>query len=109
MKAISDNVIIAPDPAINKIGSIFLPSDMKEQKLNMGGKIATRFKPIWGTVVSVGPGKKIKGHLIPPEVFPGDKVCYGQRGAEGFIIRGVLCHRILQEMVLARVELGDNS
>ena len=104
IKAIGEKVIIAPDPTINKIGSIYLPSTVKEQRLNMGGNLATRFKPIWGVVVSVGPGKIDRGHLVPPEVKPGDKVIYGQRGAESFVSGGVLYHQILQEMVLARVE-----
>lgn len=104
IKAIGENVVIAPDPAVNKVGSIFLPANIKEQRLNMGGNLATRFKPIWGVVVSVGPGKINKGHLVPPEVKPGDKVLYGQRGADSFLSDGVLYHRILQEMVLARVD-----
>ena len=105
ISAIGENVVIVPDPALNKIGSIYLPANMKEQRLNMGGQLATRFKPIWGTVVSVGSGRRTRGGVIvPPEMAPGDKVCYGQRGAEAIRVDGVVYHRVLQEMVLARIE-----
>ncbi|MBP6460280.1 MAG: co-chaperone GroES [Crocinitomicaceae bacterium] len=61
-KPLADRVLIEPSPAEEKtISGIIIPDSAKE-------------KPLHGTVVAVGPGKKDE----PTTVKTGNKVMYGQ-------------------------------
>jgi chaperonin GroES len=67
IKPLADRVVIKPEVAEEKTkGGIILPDTAKE-------------KPVIGTVVAVGPGKKgDDGKIQPMEVKVGDKVLYGK-------------------------------
>jgi chaperonin GroES len=60
-------VVVKPSAAEEKTkGGIIVPDTAKE-------------KPVWGTVIAVGPGKTSdEGKLIAPEVKVGDSVLYGK-------------------------------
>jgi chaperonin GroES len=67
IKPLADRVVIKPEVAEEKTkGGIILPDTAKE-------------KPVIGTVVAVGPGKKgDDGKIQAMEVKVGDKVLYGK-------------------------------
>jgi chaperonin GroES len=67
LKPLADRVVVKPSAAEEKTkGGIIVPDTAKE-------------KPVWGTVIAVGPGKvSDEGKLIAPEVKVGDSVLYGK-------------------------------
>jgi chaperonin GroES len=67
LKPLADRVVVKPSVAEEKTkGGIIVPDTAKE-------------KPVWGTVIAVGPGKvSDEGKLIAPEVKVGDSVLYGK-------------------------------
>lgn len=67
IKPLGDRIVVKPAEAEEKTkGGIILPDTAKE-------------KPVEGTVVAAGPGKKSdEGKLIEMEVKVGDKVLYGK-------------------------------
>jgi chaperonin GroES len=67
IKPLSDRIVVQPAEAEEKTkGGIILPDTAKE-------------KPVEGTVVAAGPGKKSDdGKLVELEVKVGDKVLYGK-------------------------------
>ncbi|MCX6133961.1 MAG: co-chaperone GroES [Ignavibacteriales bacterium] len=67
LKPLADRVVVKPSAAEEKTkGGIIVPDTAKE-------------KPVWGSVVAVGPGKfSDEGKLITPEVKVGDSVLYGK-------------------------------
>jgi chaperonin GroES len=69
---LADRVVIEPAPAEEKtLGGIIIPDTAKE-------------KPVKGTVVAVGPGKKDE----PTTVKVGDKVLYGKYSGTEITIDG---------------------
>ncbi len=67
IKPLADRIVVKPSEAeeVTK-GGIILPDTAKE-------------KPVVGTVVAAGPGRRgDDGSLIPMEVKVGDKVLYGK-------------------------------
>lgn len=63
IRPLSDRVLIKPNPAEEKTaGGLIIPDSAKE-------------KPLEGTIVSIGPGKKDE----PLTVKEGDTVIFGQR------------------------------
>ncbi|RCK72068.1 MAG: Heat shock protein 60 family co-chaperone GroES [Ignavibacteriae bacterium] len=77
IKPLADRLVIKPEVAEEKTkGGIILPDTAKE-------------KPVIGTVVAVGPGKKTDdGKIIPMEVKVGDKVLYGKYSGTEVTIEG---------------------
>lgn len=67
IKPLADRVLIEPAVAETQTKSgIYIPDNAKE-------------KPMQGTIVAMGPGKRNeKGELIAPEVKVGDVVLYGK-------------------------------
>ncbi|MGA3244729.1 MAG: co-chaperone GroES [Bacteroidota bacterium] len=67
LKPLADRVVVKPSVAEEKTkGGIIVPDTAKE-------------KPVWGTVIAIGPGKvSDEGKLIAPEVKVGDSVLYGK-------------------------------
>jgi chaperonin GroES len=77
IKPLSDRIVVKPAEAEEKTkGGIILPDTAKE-------------KPVEGTVVAAGPGKKSdEGKLIEMEVKVGDKVLYGKYSGTEVTIDG---------------------
>lgn len=67
IKPLADRVLIEPAPAEEKtVSGLYIPDNAKE-------------KPMQGTVVAAGPGKKDEnGKSIAMDVKVGDKVLYGK-------------------------------
>jgi len=67
LKPLADRVVVKPSVAEERTkGGIIVPDTAKE-------------KPVWGTVIAIGPGKvSDEGKLIVPEVKVGDSVLYGK-------------------------------
>lgn len=67
IKPLADRVLVEPAVAETQTKSgIYIPDNAKE-------------KPMQGTIVAMGPGKRNeKGELIAPEVKIGDVVLYGK-------------------------------
>lgn len=77
IKPLADRVVVKPEvPEEKTKGGIILPDTAKE-------------KPVVGTVVAVGPGKKSDdGKIQPMEVKVGDKVLYGKYSGTEITIKG---------------------
>ena len=77
LKPLADRVVVKPSAAEEKTkGGIIVPDTAKE-------------KPVWGTVIAVGPGKTSEeGKLIAPEVKVGDSVLYGKYSGTEVTIDG---------------------
>lgn len=60
-----DRILVRPDKAEDKVGSIFVPDSAKE-------------KPQRGTVLAVGTGRFENGIHIPMKVKPFDTVLFGK-------------------------------
>lgn len=77
IKPLGDRIVVKPAEAEEKTkGGIILPDTAKE-------------KPVEGTVVAAGPGKKSdEGKLIEMEVKVGDKVLYGKYSGTEVTIDG---------------------
>jgi len=77
IKPLADRVVVKPEVAEEKTkGGIILPDTAKE-------------KPVVGTVVAVGPGKKTDdGKILPMDVKVGDKVLYGKYSGTEVTIEG---------------------
>ncbi|MDP2208753.1 MAG: co-chaperone GroES [Bacteroidota bacterium] len=77
IKPLADRVVVKPEVADEKTkGGIILPDTAKE-------------KPVVGTIVAVGPGKKgDDGKIQPMEVKVGDKVLYGKYSGTEVTIKG---------------------
>lgn len=77
LKPLADRVVVKPSAAEEKTkGGIIVPDTAKE-------------KPVWGSVVAVGPGKTSdEGKLITPEVKVGDSVLYGKYSGTEVTIDG---------------------
>ena len=67
IKPLADRVLVEPAVAETQTKSgIYIPDNAKE-------------KPMQGTIVAMGPGKRTEtGELIAPEVKVGDVVLYGK-------------------------------
>lgn len=77
IKPLADRVVVKPEvPEEKTKGGIILPDTAKE-------------KPVVGTVVAVGPGKKSDdGKIQPMEVKVGDRVLYGKYSGTEITIKG---------------------
>jgi|SRR3990172_4121056 len=77
IKPLADRVVVKPMEAEEKTkGGIILPDTAKE-------------KPVEGTVVAVGPGKKTDdGKVVEMEVKVGNKVLYGKYSGTEVTIDG---------------------
>lgn len=77
IKPLADRVVVKPMEAEEKTkGGIILPDTAKE-------------KPVEGTIVAAGPGKKSDdGKLIEMEVKVGNKVLYGKYSGTEVTIEG---------------------
>ncbi len=77
LKPLADRVVVKPSAAEEKTkGGIIVPDTAKE-------------KPVWGTVIAVGPGKTSdEGKVIAPEVKVGDSVLYGKYSGTEVTIEG---------------------
>ncbi|MDI6780153.1 MAG: co-chaperone GroES [Bacteroidota bacterium] len=77
LKPLADRVVVKPEVADEKTkGGIILPDTAKE-------------KPVIGTVVAVGPGKRTDdGKVQPMDVKVGDKVLYGKYSGTEVTIDG---------------------
>lgn len=77
IKPLADRVVVKPEVPDEKTkGGIILPDTAKE-------------KPVVGSVVAVGPGKKgDDGKIQPMEVKVGDKVLYGKYSGTEVTIKG---------------------
>ena len=69
-RLLGDRLLIKPDKAPDRIGSIFIPPS--------SGEAHRRATGLFGTVMFMGPGMLCSdGSRWPmPEVRPGDRVCY---------------------------------
>ena len=77
IKPLADRVVVEPKIAEEKTkGGIILPDTAKE-------------KPVEGTIVAVGTGKKTdNGQMIPLEVKIDDRVLYGKYSGTEIVIDG---------------------
>jgi len=77
LKPLADRVVIKPSVAEEKTkGGIIVPDTAKE-------------KPVWGEVISVGPGRvSDDGKTILMQVKAGDKVLYGKYSGTEITIEG---------------------
>jgi chaperonin GroES len=77
LKPLADRVVVKPSVAEEKTkGGIIVPDTAKE-------------KPVWGEVISVGPGKvSDEGKVIALEVKVGDRVLYGKYSGTEVTIDG---------------------
>jgi chaperonin GroES len=77
LKPLADRVVVKPSAAEERTkGGIIVPDTAKE-------------KPVWGTVIAIGPGKvSDEGKLIAPEVKVGDSVLYGKYSGTEVTIDG---------------------
>jgi len=77
LKPLADRVVIKPSVAEEKTkGGIIVPDTAKE-------------KPVWGEVISVGPGRvSDDGKTIPMQVKAGDKVLYGKYSGTEITLEG---------------------
>jgi chaperonin GroES len=77
LKPLADRVVVKPSAAEERTkGGIIVPDTAKE-------------KPVWGTVIALGPGKiSDEGKLIAPEVKVGDSVLYGKYSGTEVTIDG---------------------
>lgn len=71
IQPLADRVLITPAPAEEKIGGIIIPDTAKE-------------KPLQGTVVAVGEGKKDEDMILKA----GDNVLYGKYAGQEIEYRG---------------------
>ena len=65
IRPLRDNIIIKPIEETTSKGGIVIP------------KTATE-KPMEGLVVAVGPGKRVDGQIVEPQVKEKDRVLYGK-------------------------------
>ncbi|MEM8757573.1 MAG: co-chaperone GroES [Planctomycetota bacterium] len=91
VKPLEDRVLVKPqDPETKTASGLFLPESSKE-------------KPIQGTVVSTGPGKKLdNGQVAKLQVKKGDTVVYSKYAGSEVEIKGV-SHLIMRESELLGV------
>ncbi len=77
IKPLADRIVVKPEvPEEKTKGGIILPDTAKE-------------KPVVGTIVAVGPGKRSDdGKIQPMEVKVGDKVLYGKYSGTEITIKG---------------------
>lgn len=77
IKPLADRVLIEPAPAEEKtVSGLYIPDNAKE-------------KPMQGTIVAVGPGKKDEsGKTIALDVKVGDKVLYGKYSGTEVSVEG---------------------
>jgi chaperonin GroES len=77
LKPLADRVVVKPSKAEEMTkGGIIVPDTAKE-------------KPVWGEVISVGPGRvSDDGKVIPMEVKVGNKVLYGKYSGTEVTIEG---------------------
>lgn len=77
LKPLADRVVIKPSVAEEKTkGGIIVPDTAKE-------------KPVWGEVISVGPGRvSDDGKTIPMQVKAGDRVLYGKYSGTEITLEG---------------------
>ncbi|MCZ6704002.1 MAG: co-chaperone GroES [Ignavibacteria bacterium] len=77
LKPLADRIVVkAMDAEETTKGGIILPDTAQE-------------KPVEGTIVAAGPGKKTDdGTIIKPEVNVGDKVLYGKYSGTEVTING---------------------
>ncbi len=94
IKPLEDRVVVKPIEAETKTASgIYLPEAAKE-------------KPVRGTVISTGPGKRLEnGKRAEMSVKNGDTVVYGKYAGTEVEIKGVK-HLILRESELLGVIEG---
>ena len=62
-KPIGNRAVVVRDESSEKIGNILLPDMYHEGR-----------KPIFATVIAVGPGKWKRGRRIKPDIKPGDQI-----------------------------------
>jgi chaperonin GroES len=91
VKPLEDRVLVKPmDPETRTASGLYLPESSKE-------------KPIQGTVVSTGPGKRLdNGELATMQVRKGDTVVYSRYAGSEVEIKGVK-HLIMRESELLGV------
>lgn len=77
IKPLSDRVVVEPSEETEEMrGGLYIPDTARE-------------KPMQGTVLAVGPGRRTdKGELIPVELKKGDKVLYGKYSGTEVTIDG---------------------
>jgi chaperonin GroES len=77
LKPLADRIVVkAMDAEETSKGGIILPDTAQE-------------KPVEGTIVAAGPGKKTDdGTIIKPEVNVGDKVLYGKYSGTEVTVNG---------------------
>ncbi|MGP1272629.1 MAG: co-chaperone GroES [Phycisphaerales bacterium] len=94
VKPLEDRVLVKPqDPETKTASGLFLPESSKE-------------KPIQGTVVSTGPGKRLdNGQTAKLQVKKGDTVVYSRYAGSEVEIKGVK-HLIMRESELLGVIEG---
>jgi chaperonin GroES len=70
LRPIKDQVVVRPDPAVEKIGAIFVPEVVNADNPN--------YFPMTSTVVAVGPGRYEDGERVIPDVQVGDRVVHNR-------------------------------
>ena len=72
LKPLSNGIVVKTKDAPEKTGGgLFIPDSAKE-------------KPSQGVVISVGPGKVYKGHLVAMDIRPGDTILYNKFTGQAF-------------------------
>lgn len=91
VKPLEDRILVKPaDPETKTASGLFLPESTKE-------------KPIQGTVVALGPGRKLdNGTVAKPSVTKGDTVVFGKYAGTEVEIKGDK-HLIMRESELLGV------
>lgn len=70
LRPIKDQVVVLPDPPVEKIGAIFVPDAVNADNPN--------YFPMTSTVVAVGPGRIEDGERVAPDVQVGDRVVHNR-------------------------------
>jgi chaperonin GroES len=91
-RPILDNVLIRPDKAEEKKGSIIIPEQAQEQST-------------MGEVIAIGPGALDKnGKRIPMDVEEGDRVVFNRHGGDEIELEGEQFLLSASRYILAVIE-----
>ena len=95
LKPLSDRVVVrrVDSETVTK-GGIFIPDNAAE-------------KADQGTVVAVGPGKRVEGELIALDVAVGDRVLFGKFSGQTVKVEGEELLILKEDDILGVISLGE--
>jgi chaperonin GroES len=94
LQPLGDRVVVKPlssdEMGRTTLSGIIIPDNAQE-------------KPEQGTVVAVGPGKRVDGERVPMQVAVGNRVLFSKYGYDSVKIEGVEYYVLSEEKILAVV------